>query len=106
MITRDVLGRAHGALAVSGGNGPCTGVLREILAAIEGHVPDTSSAAVTMVSNLGDPTLMYVSATASTNLGMVTVEQLRELPAVQLRFIAALLEHATVLVDEVLHEED
>ena len=108
-LSRDLLGRAHGALAVSGGNGPCVGVLREILSAIEGDVPATTSPAAVLVSTMGQPTLMYVSADRVVNLGVIDPAELREWAQtnpVHLRFIQALLVHATLLVDEAINEDN
>lgn len=104
MITRELLGRAHGALSVSD-NGPCVAVLREILESIEGDVPSPHHPAVVAVSTLGSPTLMYVSTAGSVDLGRTDVQGLRDWAAgkpVELRFIEALLDHAANMVAGVL----
>lgn len=108
VISRDLLGRAHGALSVAG-NGPCVAVLREILASIEGSVPPPEQAAVVLVSALGSPTLMYVSAVGSVDLGRNDVDSLRAWAAaypIELRFAQALLRHALLMVDTAIGPED
>jgi hypothetical protein len=102
MISRDLLGRAHAALSVSPNGGPCTGVLREILSSIEGDVPPPEAAGAAVVSTMGDPTLVYVSSSGVVDLGGAVG---LNLPVVHLRFIQALLDHASQLVDTALNVE-
>lgn len=106
-LSRDLLGRAHGALSVAGDKGPCVAVLREILSSIEGSVPSGDASAVVLVSTLGDPTLVYVSSAGAVDLGAINPVDLRDWAQgqgpVHLRFIEALLQHASLSTDAALH---
>jgi hypothetical protein len=82
VISRELLGRAHGALSVAG-NGPCVGVLRELVQAIEAQGGGSDY-----------PTLYYRSREGQVNLGLVSVDYLRQRRGVELQFMHVLLEHA------------
>jgi hypothetical protein len=109
MISRDLLGRAHAALSVSPNGGPCTGVLREILSSIEGHVPEPGSTAVALISAMGSPTLVYVSPKGAVNLGEIDAQSLRNrwgMHPVELRFMQALLVHALGMLDQAIQLDE
>ena len=110
-LSRELLGRAHGALSVSGDSGPCVAVLREILNSIEGVVPAPAASAVVLVSSMGDPTLVYVSSAGAVDLGsMIEAGDLRDWAqrngSLHLRFTEALLQHGLALVDTARLEDE
>src|SRR4051794_35458402 len=78
VISKELLGRAHGALSVAG-NGPCVGVLRELVEAIEAEGGGSEY-----------PTLHYRSREVQANLGLVTVDYLRQRSSTELRFMQIL----------------
>lgn len=95
MISAELIGRAYGALSVSGNGGPCVGVLRELVEAVEaeGGVGTTF------------PVLLYRSRGASVNLSTSTPEDLvmrvrgAELLASDLAIMDGLLDHASGTVE-------
>lgn len=94
MISKELLGRAHGALSVAG-NGPCVGVLRELVEAIEAEGGGSEY-----------PTLHYRSREVQANLGLVTVDYLRQRSSTELRFMQILLERAQDVVLAALDSQD
>ena len=103
MIDKELLGRAHGALSVAG-NGPCVGVLRELVEAIEAQgVPQPGEVEI-WVPPHSTPNLYFVASNgAVVNLKAIDVEGLTRFhPRIEMRFLQALLEHATKLVAEAL----
>lgn len=105
MIDKELLGRAHGALSVAG-NGPCVGVLRELVEAIEAQgVPQPGEVEI-RVPPYSTPSLYFVASNgAVVNLKAIDVEGLTRFHPdrrIEMRFLQALLEHATKLVAEAL----
>lgn len=94
MISKELLGRAHGALSVAG-NGPCVGVLRELVEAIEAEGGGSDY-----------PTLYYRSREVQVNLGLVTADYLRQQGQVELRFMHVLLGCARNVVLQALDSQD
>lgn len=106
MITPEMLGRAHGALATMKPTDAGSVILRDLVAAIEGSVPSGGRHVLT-VPAAGPPLLMYVSNGSTVNLGEVDPDHLRRWSdnegRVELRFIQALLDHASEVVAKVLN---
>lgn len=105
MIDRDLLGRAHGALSVAK-NGPCVGVLRELVEAIEaGGMPEPGEVEIRVAPQL-TPSLYFVASNgAVVNLKLIDVEGLAQFHPdrrIELRFLQTLLEYATEMVAEAL----
>jgi hypothetical protein len=94
MISKELLGRAHGALGVAN-NGPCVGVLRELVEAIEAEGGGSDY-----------PTLLYRSREVQVDLGAHTVNHLRQQGQVELRFMWVLLERAQRVVLQALDSQD
>jgi hypothetical protein len=94
VISKELLGRAHGALSVAG-NGPCVGVLRELVEAIEAEGGGSDY-----------PTLYYRSREVQVNLGLATVDYLQRRSGVELRFMHVLLERAQSVVLQAWNSQD
>jgi hypothetical protein len=94
VISKELLGRAHGALSVAG-NGPCVGVLRELVEAIEAEGGGSDY-----------PTLLYRSRQVQVDLGVHTVHHLRQQSQVELRFMHVLLERALSVVLAAWNSQD
>lgn len=94
MISKELLGRAHGALSVAN-NGPCVAVLRELVEAIEAEGGGSDY-----------PTLYYRSREVQVNLGLASVHYLRQRHGVELQFMHVLLEHARDAVLAALDSQD
>lgn len=106
MITPEMLGRAHGALATMKPTDAGSVILRDLVAAIEGAMPSGGRHVLT-VPAAGKPALMYVSNGSVVSLGQVDTDQLRRWSdtegRVELRFMQALLDHASEVVAKVLN---
>jgi hypothetical protein len=100
MIKRELLGRAHGALAGMDKTAPGSGVLRELVEVIEAHAPSDDVQLIAV--HPGDvPALMYVSSAGTVHLQSIDVDNLvkwANIHPVQLRLMRALLEHASETV--------
>lgn len=106
MIDKELLGRAHGALSVAGDRGPCVGVLRELVAAIEAEGLLEPGEVQIRVKPQLTPSLYFVASSgAVVNLKLIDVDGLAQFHPdrrIELRFLQILLEYATEMVAEAL----
>jgi hypothetical protein len=97
-ISPELLARAHGALSVAKDNGPCAGVLRELVEAVEDATPPQGSRVFVVPPN-HFPALMYACADTTVVLTTPTLDLQRAVGLLQLRILAVVLAHVDAQVD-------
>lgn len=103
MITRELLGRALGALACMSESDAGYVVLRDLAREIDAVMP-TSNVHLLTVAESGPPRLLFISGDVVVDLGRVPVEVLQQSwGRLDLRFMQALLGHALETVQVTLN---